>query len=68
MKFTKIEILKLASKIIKSLSVAVTGSVVMGEANKFIVLAVVMGGSAADAIISFIKEKENKAEIEKASK
>jgi len=66
MKLSKLDILKLSSKIIKSLSVAATGSVVIDDANKFTVLGVVLLGSAADSIISFIKEKENKSEIEKA--
>lgn len=59
MKLTDKDKLKLASKIVKAVSATATGSAIMSDANKWVTLAILICGAAADAIISFIKEKES---------
>jgi len=55
----KLELLKLASKVVKAMSLTATGSAVMSGANPWITLLILCIGAGADAILSYLKEKEN---------
>jgi hypothetical protein len=60
MRLSKLDKLKLYSRIVKAVSVTATGSAVMSDANKWVALSILIVGAVADAIISFLKEQENK--------
>jgi hypothetical protein len=64
---TKLDKLKLTSKVVKAASLTATGSAVIGGVNEYITLMILIAGSTADAVISFIKEKEAKNEIDNNS-
>ena len=59
MKITKLDWLKLVSKIIKGIYALAMGSAIMVDANTYTSLIVFSMGVIADSLISFIKEKEH---------
>jgi len=54
--------LKLLGLIIKAISGVVGGSLILSEAKPYLTLAILALGAAANEVVSFLKDKENKNE------
>lgn len=54
--------LKLSGLIIKSVSGVVGGSLILSEAKPYLTLAILAIGAAANEIVSYLKDKENRNE------
>jgi len=52
--------LKLVGLIIKAISGVVGGSLILSEAKPYLTLAILALGAAANEVVSFLKDKENK--------
>jgi hypothetical protein len=60
--FSSYDKLKLVGLIIKAISGVVGGSLILSEAKPYLTLAILALGAAANEVVSFLKDKENKNE------
>jgi len=63
---TKIEKLKLIGLVVKSTTAIIGGSLVLMEGHPYLAVSILALGGAANEVVSFIKEKENKNILETA--
>ncbi len=61
---SRIEKLKLIGQSIRAATGVVGGSLILSEAKPYLTIAILAIGAVSNEIVSFIKEKENKMEME----
>lgn len=63
---SKIEKLKLIGMCIKAATGIAGGSLVLSEGHPYLTIAILATGAIANEVVSFIKEKENQADLAEA--